>query len=222
MQARFGLTHESSYYIAGTIVFAAAIEYHLERYIWRINNIDPKGQRPKTDGKPVSDWIRTLSAYAATLPEADGRMMLETWCKAAFKFRHDIAHGVPVNVKGAVAFNRNPRWQGELRSREHTDFWADEPVLKLLLDSIAVLVRMISELQNGHISSAFMPTISVFIAVCAPRKVDLRFQTGLPADQQGSRATGLHFCLSWLALAQLGVKVHPGILQNSKFFRDEN
>ncbi|KSV87350.1 hypothetical protein N181_01745 [Sinorhizobium fredii USDA 205] len=83
-------------------------------------------------------------------------MMLETWCKAAesaFKIRHDIAHGVPVNAEGAVAFNRNPRWHGELRSREHTDFWADEPVLKLVRDSMAVLVRMISELQNGHIST---------------------------------------------------------------------
>jgi hypothetical protein len=154
IQNHFGITPENGSYIAGIVVFAGVIEYHLERFIWRINEIDPKGQRPKTDGKPVSAWIETTKSYAETLPKSDGRHLLETWCSAAesaFKIRNDIAHGVPVNVGGAVAFNRNPKWQGELRSREHTDFWADEPTLKLVRDAMAVLVRMISELQNGQL-----------------------------------------------------------------------
>lgn len=153
IQIHFGITPEISYYVSGIIVFAGLIEYHLERFIWRINGVDPKGQRPQTDGKPISAWVQTTRLHAASLPDGAGKDLLQMWCEAtesALKIRNDIAHGVPVKLEGVVAFNRNPKWQGELRSREHTDFWADEPRLKLVRDAMAVLVRMISDLQTGR------------------------------------------------------------------------
>jgi len=154
VQKHFGITDKTAYYISGIVVFAGVIEFHLERFIWRLNGLDPKGLRPNTDGKPVTAWITKLKDYAEGLPESPGRDMLQTWCRAAecaAKIRNDIAHGVPVHVGGAVAFNRNPRWHGEIRSREHTDFWADEPILNLVRDAMAVLVRMIADLHAGRL-----------------------------------------------------------------------
>jgi hypothetical protein len=152
MERKWGLHPSIGQKIASLIIFAGSIEYYLERAIWRVRNIDPKGIRPETDAKMIADLIAMLETFAQSLPSDDERTLLQTWCNAtrsAFIIRHNIAHGVAVNV-GTLAFMRNPRWHGETRKREFGDFWADDNTVDLVRGSFATLLRVIAQVEAGN------------------------------------------------------------------------
>lgn len=132
--------------LASIIVFAANIEYYLERAIWVLDDIDPKGIRPETDAKPITDLIAMLEKHAASVTDDAVRDMLEHWCRAArpgFMIRHNIAHGVSFKMETKLVFSRNPRWHGEIRKREFGDLWCEPYILDMIRESFATLLRII-------------------------------------------------------------------------------
>lgn len=153
VQEMLGISPEIGIKLAAIVGFSAAIEYHLERYLWQVLSIEHAGVRPKTDAQQISTLIQWLEDYVETMPETLSRTVLGTWataCRSAFSIRNDLVHGVPIRMEedGSVAFHRNPRWHGELRKRDYSDFWADIHSITLVRDGMAVLFRMIVELQT--------------------------------------------------------------------------
>ena len=139
--------------LASIIVFAANIEYYLERAIWALNGIDPKGVRPETDASPITNLIAMLEEHAASVTDDTGRGLLETWCQAArpgFVIRHDIAHGVSLRMGATLVLSRNPRWHGEIRKREFSDLWCEPYTLDLIRESFATLLRIIIAIAKGE------------------------------------------------------------------------
>ncbi|ORE93848.1 hypothetical protein [Aurantimonas sp. 22II-16-19i] len=138
--------------LASIIVFAAHIEYHLERALWVLEEIDPRGIRPTTDAKPISELIAMLASHAAGIADEKVRGLLETWCHAArsgFSLRHDIAHGVSLKMQTTLFFLRNPRWQGEVRKREFSKFHCDVSILEMIRASMATLLRIIGTISEN-------------------------------------------------------------------------
>ncbi len=132
--------------LASIITFAGSIEYHMEKAIWSLEGIDPKGVRPATDAKPVTMLIAMLETSASGLRDDDVRGLLEIWCQAArsgYIIRHNVAHGVAFKVESTLVFSRNPRWHGEIRKREFGDLWCDTYTLDLIRESFATLLRII-------------------------------------------------------------------------------
>lgn len=153
LDAALGLDAVVGPKLASIIVFAANIEYHLERAIWVLEGIDPKGIRPKTDGKPTSELIAMLESRAEEELDSSVRQMLTTWCKAArsgFIIRHNIAHGVSFKMEKTLIFSRNPRWHGEVRRREFGDLWCDTGTLDMIRESFATLLRVIGMLAQDR------------------------------------------------------------------------
>ncbi|WP_145986968.1 hypothetical protein [Bradyrhizobium vignae] len=137
------------------MTFAGSIEHHLERALWRVRSIDPKGIKPETDARAITDLIGMLERFAADLPPGDERTLLEGWCLSArygFTIRHNIAHGVAMTLGSSLVYARNPRWHGEIRKREFGDFWADEPTLDLVRQAMAVLLRIVIQLSREEVS----------------------------------------------------------------------
>lgn len=155
MERQLGLTPSVGQKVAAIITFAGSIEYHLERSLWKLRSIDPRGIKPDTDSKMTSDLIAMLEKFAAGLALGDDRTLLERWCAAArsgFVIRHNIAHGVPIKPGETLAYARNPRWHGEVRKREFGAFWADEYTLDLVREAMAVLLRVIVHLSLDDVS----------------------------------------------------------------------
>lgn len=151
MDQALGLDEITAPKVASIIVHAGNIEHHLERAIWTLEKIEPKGTRPKTDSKPITELISMLEKCAETLPEDDVRTFLKTWSKATrsgFIIRHNIAHGISFKMENFLVFSRNPRWQGELRKREYGDLWCEPYILDLIRDSFATLLRGIVEITT--------------------------------------------------------------------------
>jgi hypothetical protein len=156
VQELLGLSPPIGQKVAAIITFAGSIEYYLERALWRLRGIDPKGIKPDTDARVISDLLAMLETFATGLTPGDERALLEGWCKSArsgFTIRHNIAHGVAMaipNVNTPV-YARNPRWHGEIRKRQFGDFWADEPTLDLVREAMAVLLRIVILLSKEDI-----------------------------------------------------------------------
>ncbi|CTQ50724.1 hypothetical protein JDO7802_02751 [Jannaschia donghaensis] len=151
MDKTLGLDEITAPKVASIIVHAGNIEHHLERAIWILEKIEPKGIRPKTDLKPITNLISMLEKYAETVPEDDVRTFLQTWSKATrsgFIIRHNIAHGVSFKMEKSLVFSRNPRWHGELRKREFGDLWCEPYVLDLIRESFATLLRIIAAIAT--------------------------------------------------------------------------
>lgn len=155
IQLQLGLSPGIGEKIAAIITFAGSIEYYLERALWRLRRIDPRGIRPDTDARVINDLISMLEAFAADLAPGDEKLLLDGWCKSTrygFTIRHNIAHGVAMKFGTVLAYARNPRWHGEMRKREFGDFWADEPTLDLVRDAMAVLLRIAILLSREEVS----------------------------------------------------------------------
>lgn len=151
LQARLGLTPQIGLKVAAIITFAGAIEHFLERALWRVRGINPRGIKPDTDAKMISDLIAMLARYGEGLEADKHRNFLENWCAAArsgFVIRNNIAHGVPMTMSDTLAYMRNPRWEGEIRKRDFGDFWADPNTLDMVSDAMAVLFRSIALLSK--------------------------------------------------------------------------
>ncbi len=174
LQVHLGLTPEVSSKIAAIITFAGAIEYFLERALWRLHGVDPKGIRPDTDARKISDLIGMLATYGEALTADDHRAFVATWCSAAnsgFVVRHNIAHGVPLKMGETLAYMRNPRWEGEIRKRDFGDFWADVHTLGLVREAMAVLYRSIALLAKDDTGVADVATEQAKRAVRKARSV---------------------------------------------------
>lgn len=149
----FQLNGELGTQIAALILFWASIEYHLEPAIWHLAGIKPAGTRPITDARQVADLIDQLDHLRPTAP-TDQQEALGTWCAAARSasiIRNDIAHGVPANYGGALAFMRNPRWHGEQRKRPFSDYWADPLNNKMVVEAFAVLLRFVVAIPSDQL-----------------------------------------------------------------------
>src|SRR5271165_6682531 len=83
IETNWALTPLIGQKIAAVIIFGGSIEYFLEQAIWRLKKIEPKGIRPETDAKMITDLIAMLRTFAMTLPTGNERELLETWCEAA-------------------------------------------------------------------------------------------------------------------------------------------
>lgn len=174
IQAHLGLTPEVGSKVAAIITFAGAIEHFLERALWRLRGIDPKGIKPDTDAKQITDLIGMLTTYGDDLATADHRTFVATWCAAArsgFLIRHNIAHGVPMKMGDTLAYMRNPRWEGEVRKREFGDFWADVHALDLVREAMAVLYRSIALLAKDDTGMGDVATEQAQWAVRTARSV---------------------------------------------------
>lgn len=173
LQSALGLTPAVGVKIAAIISFAGGIEYHLERALWRIRGIDPKGKKPDTDARMITDLITMLESAAAAQAN-DERQLLQLWCAAArsgFTIRHNIAHGVPMRIGGALAYMRNPRWEGEQRKREFGDFWAEDNTLDLVREAMATLLRIIATLSKDDTDLLAVATQPALRALRAARSV---------------------------------------------------
>jgi hypothetical protein len=154
-QQRLGLSPSVGQKIAAIVTFSGGIEHYLERALWKLKKIDPKGIKPDADGKMISDLIAMLERFAASLALGDERLLLEGWCAAArsgFVIRHNIVHGLPVRLGETLGYMRNPRWHGEIRKREFGDLWAEEGTLDLVREAMAVLLRIIHQLTGDDVS----------------------------------------------------------------------
>lgn len=155
IQQQLGLSPTVGQKLAAIITFAGSIEYHLERALWKLQGIDPKGIKPATDARVITDLISMLETFAAGLAPGDEKTMLEGWCQSArhgFTIRHNIAHGVAMTPGTILVYARNPRWHGEIRKRKFGDFWADEPTLDLVREAMAVLLRLAILFSREEIS----------------------------------------------------------------------
>ncbi len=137
--------------IAAIITYSGSLEYHLERAIWKFENVQPKGIRPNTDAKTITHLISKLEKCVTALEQPDDKYFLKLWCEAAsfgFIIRNNIAHGVAVRMGDTLVFMRNPCWHGEVRKRAFGDFWADDNTLDLVCESLAVLLRIIVKIES--------------------------------------------------------------------------
>jgi hypothetical protein len=152
LQTRMGVDLETAQRLAGVIIFAAHIEQKLEEAIWHLRGDQPRGVRPDTDAKQVSELLNMLTGIASAMPDGPEAGMLTTWCTAmrsGIVVRNNLVHGIPVNVGGAVAFLQNPSWHGVVRKRPPSDLWVDENTLALIREAFAVLLRVITAVERG-------------------------------------------------------------------------
>lgn len=162
IERRLGQGPLTSMNVGSIILYAARIEFHLERAIWRVTNFQPKGVRPPTDTKTISELINALENAGSTHLSGDAATMVSVWCTAArsgFRLRHDIAHGISYSMETSFIFNRNPRMEGELRKRDTTMLWTDDHILDLIRQAFAVLFLSIhglsiSKKSPGDIATA--------------------------------------------------------------------
>jgi hypothetical protein len=152
LQEQMGIDPAFGLSLAAILVFAANIENYVERAIWTVSGVDPRGTQPATDAKQITQLIEMLAQTASVLPDRELSAMLDTWCRAAqsgFIIRNNIVHGVTVRMETMVAFMRNPRWDGVIRKRPYGDLWADDYTLDLVRQSFAVLLRIIFAVGKG-------------------------------------------------------------------------
>ncbi len=174
LQQRLGLTPSVGHQVAAIITFCGAIEYYLERALWKLRGIEPRGTRPDTDGRMISDLIAMLEQVAVGIGAGDARTLLELWCVAArsgFIVRHNIAHDLPMKLGATLSYSRNPRWHGEIRKREFGDFWADEHSLNLTRQALAVLLRVIFQLSRDKVSFDAVASKAALKALGSARSV---------------------------------------------------
>lgn len=138
--------------LIGTIsVYAATIEFWIERVIWNIEGISPVGIKPRTEGKAIIERIKLLNKTKKMVHCEGVKEFVENWCQIAqlaFEIRNIITHGYPVGIGDGVSFLNHLRWEGEFRKKEFSEFSADDNSLRLLMESFAVLARSIIFLEK--------------------------------------------------------------------------
>lgn len=153
IEANWNLDFPNSTRIAAIITYSGTLEYYIERAVWRLKGIAPKGIRPETDGKTVSSLISDMEECSGCLNNQIEIDFIKLWCRAArsgFIIRNNIAHGVAGKFGDTLVYMRNPRWHGEERKREFGDFWAEENTLDMVCDSLSVLLRIIVKVEAGE------------------------------------------------------------------------
>lgn len=152
-ETSWGLHQPVGQKLAAIITYSGSLEYFVERAIWRLENRNPEGERPDTDGKAITKLISQLEETSCSVCSPHQIEAIALWCQAAnsaFVIRNNIAHGVATKLGDTLAYMRNPRWNGEIRKRGFGDFWADEQTLYLVSESFAVLLRVIVKLASNE------------------------------------------------------------------------
>lgn len=143
--AGYGLTPSMLERIGASAVLCGNIEFWLERAIWELDGKALEGERPWTDGKPVSAHIEQLDALKDKISNKLLAELIGFWCKAAhpaFHCRNSILHGVALSFDGSPpSFLRNTLWDGVVRKRDPASFVADEHTLGLIATVYDVLLR---------------------------------------------------------------------------------
>ncbi|MCF3932867.1 hypothetical protein L1787_05490 [Acuticoccus sp. M5D2P5] len=173
LEASWNLSEFCCKKIASIITMSGSIEYYAERSIWTLENIEPRGQRPNTDAKQITELIGRIEGVAAQ-KSGNERELLKLWCDgaySAFIVRNNICHGVAVKLGGSIAFMRNPQWHGEMRRREFGDFWVDENSLDLVADSFASLLRVISGIECAKLTLNEVATPAALRALSEARSI---------------------------------------------------
>jgi len=151
----------------GTIsVYAATIEFWIERVIWKFEGISVAGVRPRTDCKQISQLIKDLNDLQGTLYSAEVNEFIKKWCdiaKIAVEIRNTMTHGFPAGGVNSSAFYNNLRWEGELRKKEFSEFYADETNLSLLKQAFAILARSIIFLEKSSRDNLAIGPKSIFL-----------------------------------------------------------
>lgn len=174
LEAALGLDDVVGPKLASIILFAANTEYHLERAIWILEGIDPKGSRPRTDGWPITQMIAMVEQYAVSASDEGAQAMLKIWCAAArsgFIIRNNIAHGVSHKIGRTLVVFRNPRWHGEIRRREFGDLWCEPDTLDLIRGSFATLLRVIVQIAQNQTPLSDAATSSALRALREARSI---------------------------------------------------
>lgn len=146
-----GLTPQMASQIGAITIFAANVEFRLERAIWRLQNHVPHGVRHATDAKPIGQLIDMFEAEGAAFPAGPQRQLIELWCGAArmaFEFRHSISHGVAFRLEAAINIERNRSWHGEIRKRPAASLWGDQNTFENIRLTFALLLRVINSVSN--------------------------------------------------------------------------
>ena len=115
LQAAYGLTADVSSLVAGIIVFAANVEYHLEQAIWNIQGHAAQGIRHETDAKQPTELIAMLRTEGEKMDAGAGCDLIALWCAtaaSALHIRHDIAHGVSIGFTDFADVHSQPSMAG--------------------------------------------------------------------------------------------------------------
>lgn len=151
----------------GTIsVYAATIEFWIERVIWKFEETSVVGIRPRTDCKQISQLIKDLNEIQKTLHSVEVKEFIKKWCdiaKIAYEIRNAMIHGFPAGIGKNVAFYNHLRWEGELRKKEFSEFYADETNLSLLKQAFSILARSIIFLEKSSRENLAIGPKAIFI-----------------------------------------------------------
>lgn len=151
LEADLGLRPAMAPKIGALIIFAANVEFRLERAIWRLQKHAPSGVRHPTDAKPIGELIDMFEEEVEKLPESPEKQLAELWCptaRTAFDFRHSIAHGAAFRMEGAMSIHRNRSWSGEIRKRPEASLWGDQNTFENIYRTFALLLRVINSFSN--------------------------------------------------------------------------
>lgn len=160
-----GLSETELAYIGAVVVLASHVEYHAERAIWALTAQPVRGERPWTDGKPISDLIAKLEALAGGSLKSDLSKLVSRWCRAArpcFSCRHSVMHGQTAWLPGEWAiFNRNAIPNGARRRKDPSEFHASEHTLNLLETAFEHLLNGIHLIEMAASTPVPIGDISV-------------------------------------------------------------
>jgi hypothetical protein len=151
LEAALGLQPSMAPKVGALIIFAANVEFRLERAIWRLQQHTPSGVRHPTDAKPIGGLIDMFEKEVAKLPESPEKRLAELWCptaRIAFEFRHSIAHGAAFRMEDAMKIHRNRSWSGEIRKRPEASLWGDQNTFENIYLTFALLLRVIEGFSN--------------------------------------------------------------------------
>ncbi|MGD9660568.1 MAG: hypothetical protein AB7U63_04785 [Porticoccaceae bacterium] len=148
---RIGFTPNILEGIGTVSVYAATIEFWIEKVTWNIEGINPAGMQPETDCKPISGLIKHLDKIRNRAHCEEVGAFIKKWCeiaRLAFEVRNTMIHGFPIGISKNITFVNHSRWEGELRKKEATEFYADDNTLRMLRETFSVLARAIIYLEK--------------------------------------------------------------------------
>jgi hypothetical protein len=159
----YGFTPGALEGVGALFLICGALEYHLESAIWRLSGETPKGQRPSTDRKPVSELLKSLVKEAEKISgqkwlRAVG--LLRATIQNILDYRHAIAHGF-ISLNGTTILNWCP--SGEVRRDEPRIAYVDERLVGLIADCIVTVIETLEKIAIAPDSNL----VAVFVSQTA-------------------------------------------------------
>jgi hypothetical protein len=143
-----GLSNTKLASIGAIAVLSAHTEDFTERAIWELDGKPERGERPWTDGKPISAWVAHLEKLGPSIRKPGLSKLVGAWChaaKPAFSCRNSLFHGTTVVSDDPewTQFIRNSAFGGIVRSRPTSDFHATKNTLGMLEEVFEILLNNI-------------------------------------------------------------------------------